>query len=67
MFIDELFDILPSEITTKSVGEISDNITIHSIQEKELEDENKLLREKLLQAEEKIKYLEKENNRLCKS
>ena len=60
VFIDELFDILPSEITTKSVGEISDNITIHSIQEKELEDENKLLREKLLQAEEKIKQLEEE-------
>lgn len=59
VFIDELFDNLPSQIITEKVEQIQD-IIIHPTQKSELEDENKLLREKLLQAEEKIKQLEEE-------
>ena len=54
VFIDELFDNLPSHMITE---QIQDN-TVQPIQQ-EIE-ENKLLREKLLQAEEKIKQLEEE-------
>ena len=60
VFINELFDNLPSQIITE---QIQDN-TIQTIQQTEIEEENKLLREKLLQAEEKIKQLEEENKLL---
>lgn len=45
-------DLFPSKMITKQ--------DIHSIPHQETEEENKLLREKLLQAEEKIKQLEEE-------
>jgi len=59
IFIDELFDDLLSQIITEKVEQTQD-IIIHPTQKTELEEENKLLREKLLQAEEKIKQLEEE-------
>ena len=59
IFIDELFNNLPNQMITEQVEEIKD-MTIHSIPQQETEEENKLLREKLLQAEEKIKQLEEE-------
>jgi len=59
IFIDELFNNLPSQIITEQVEQIQD-ITIHTTLQQETEEENKLLREKLLQAEEKIKQLEEE-------
>jgi uncharacterized protein (DUF3820 family) len=59
VFISELFDILPSQIITEQVEQIQD-ITIQPSHQQETEEENKLLREKLLQAEEKIKQLEEE-------
>jgi hypothetical protein len=59
IFIDELFNNLPSQIITEQVEEIKD-ITIHSTPQQETEEENKLLREKLLHAEGKIKQLEEE-------
>jgi hypothetical protein len=55
IFIDEILNNLPSQIITEH---IQDN-TIQTIHQQEIE-ENKLLREKLLQAEEKIKQLEEE-------
>lgn len=57
VFINELFDNLPSQIIKEQVEQIQD-ITIHSTSQQEIEEENKLLREKLLCAEEKIKQLE---------
>jgi len=59
VFIDKLFNNLPSQIITEQVEQIQD-ITINSTPQQETEEENKLLREKLLQAEEKIKQLEEE-------
>lgn len=60
VFIDDLFDILPSQTNIELVEEISEIVTFQPRKQKELEDENKLLHEKLLQAEEKIKQLEEE-------
>ena len=60
VFIDDLFDILPSQTNIELVEEISEIVTFQPRKQKELEDENKLLREKLLQAEEKIKQLQEE-------
>ncbi len=60
VFIDDLFDILPSQTTIEHVEEKNEIITFQPIKQKELEDENKLLNEKLSQAEEKIKQLEKQ-------
>jgi len=54
LFTNELFNSLPSQI------EQIQDITIHSTPQQETEEENKLLREKLLQAEEKIKQLQEE-------
>jgi uncharacterized protein (DUF3820 family) len=59
IFIDELFNNLPSQIIREQVEQIQD-ITIHTTPQQETEEENKLLREKLLHAEEKIKQLEEE-------
>ena len=59
VFTNELFNNLPSKIITEQVEQIQD-ITIHPTYQRETEEENKLLREKLLQAEEKIKQLEEE-------
>ena len=59
VFINELFDNLPSQIITEQVEQIQD-ITIHSTPQQETEEENKLLREKLLQAEKKINQLQEE-------
>jgi len=59
IFIDELFNNLPSQIIREQVEQIQD-ITIHTTPQPEREEENKLLREKLLHAEEKIKQLEEE-------
>ena len=59
VFTNDVFNNLPSQMITEQVEEIKD-ITIHSIPQQETEEENKLLREKLLQAEEKIKQLEEE-------
>ena len=58
IFTCELFDSLPSQ-TNKLVEEICEIKTFQPTKELE-EEENKLLREKLLQAEEKIKQLEEE-------
>ena len=59
VFTNDVFNNLPSQMITEQVEEIKD-MTIHSIPQQETEEENKLLREKLLQAEEKIKQLEEE-------
>ena len=72
VFIDELFDIFPNQTTIEVVKEISDIITFQPTKQRELEDENKLLNEKLLQAEEKIRQLEQEiqslkSQKQCKS
>jgi uncharacterized protein (DUF3820 family) len=56
VFINELFDNLPSQIIKNK----TEQITIHSTSQQEIEEENKLLREKNLQAEEKIRQLEEE-------
>lgn len=57
VYVDELFNKLPGQsIITE---QIQDN-NIHSMSQQETEEENKLLREKLLQAEEKIKQIEEE-------
>ena len=56
VFTNDVFNNLPSQIITE---QIQDN-NIHPIHHSEIENENKLLREKLLQAEEKIKQLEEE-------
>ena len=53
-------EILPSKMTITPEEEISDNSIIQTTHQPEIVDENKLLREKLLQAEEKIKQLEEE-------
>jgi len=57
VFTNEIFDNLSSQIIT---GEVQQIQYIQTSQQKELEEENKLLRKKLLQAEEKIKQLEEE-------
>jgi len=54
IFTNDIFDNLPKQ------GEQIQDIVIHSIQQKKLEDENKSLQEKLLHAELKIKQLEEE-------
>ena len=59
VFTNELFDSLPSQIITEQVEQLQD-ITIHSTPQQETEEENKLLQEQLLQAEEKIKQLQEE-------
>lgn len=59
IFIDEVFDNLQSETIKEKIQQIQD-IVINPIQKNELEYENKLLKEKLLHAEEKIKQLEEE-------
>jgi cell shape-determining protein MreC len=59
IFIDELFNNLPSQIIREQVEQIQD-ITITQHPQQETEEENKLLREQLLHAEEKIKQLEEE-------
>jgi hypothetical protein len=59
VFTNDVFNNLPSQMIKEQVEEIKD-MTIHSIPQQETEEENKLLREKLLQAEEKIKQLEEE-------
>jgi len=56
VFTNEILDNLPSQIITE---QIQDN-NVQTIQQPEIEEENKLLREKLLHAEEKIKQLEEE-------
>lgn len=60
VFIDDLLDILPSQTTIEHLKEKNDIITFQPIKQKELEDENKLLNEKLIQAEDKISRLEEE-------
>jgi hypothetical protein len=60
VFIDDLLDILPSQTTIEHLKEKNEIITFQPIKQKELEDENKLLNEKLIQAEEKIRQLEQE-------
>lgn len=57
VFINEVFNNLPSQLLTEQVELIQDII---QPQQKELEEENKLLREKLLQSEEKNKQLKEE-------
>jgi len=59
VFIDDVFSNLLSEIITKQKDQMQD-ITIQPTHQPEIEKENKSLQEKLLQAEEKIKQLEKE-------
>ena len=56
VFTNEILDNLPSQIITE---QIQDN-NVQTIQQPEIEEENKLLRKKLLHAEEKIKQLEEE-------
>jgi uncharacterized protein (DUF3820 family) len=56
VFIDELFNHLPSQIITEQIQ----HNTINSTPQQETEEENKLLREQLLQSQEKIKQLEEE-------
>jgi len=58
IFTEKIFDNLPSQIITEQRDQTQD-ITIQPTYQQEIE-ENKLLREKLLQAEEKIKQLEEE-------
>ena len=60
VFIDELFDNLPSQPKEEQVEQLQ--ITYKSIEQEslKLEEDNKLLRESLLRAEEKIKQLEEE-------
>jgi len=58
VFTNDVFNGSSQTITEK-VEQIQD-ITIHTTPQQEIEEENKLLREKLLQAEEKIKQLEEE-------
>jgi hypothetical protein len=60
VFTNEILDNLPSKMTITPEEEISDNSIIHTTPQQETEEENKLLREKLLHAEEKIKQLEEE-------
>jgi SAM-dependent MidA family methyltransferase len=60
VFTNEILDNLPSKMTTTPEEEISDNSIIQTTPQPEREEENKLLREKLLHAEEKIKQLEEE-------
>lgn len=63
VFMCELFNNLPSQIITEQIEKTQEemqDITIYPIPQQEIEEENKLLREKLLQAEEKIKQLEEE-------
>ena len=59
VFMNDVFNNLPSQMITEQLEEIKD-ITIQPTHQQEIEKENKLLQEKLLQAEEKIKKLEEE-------
>lgn len=58
IFINELFDNFTQK--KEDVGELQNINPKKQVEDNNLEEENKLLREKLLQAEEKIKQLEEE-------